>query len=155
MKTGASAAARYGLDMDSTAAALGRLNSADIMGSEAGTSLSAVLRQLNKAQEEWGDIIQRDPEGALDLVATLQRVKEEIENAGDIDAQSALIQEIFGAEGLTPLMTNLQALRKDIDAVGVGSKGVVAAYYENFREKGSGPFAILKNAYSVTGLYLF
>lgn len=143
-KTGAGAIARFNVPLAQGATLLGALNSAGLQGSEAGTSMTAVFRQLTKAQEDLGVEIVRGTNGQMDAIATLANVREALD-AFDIDERNAIMQEVFGdegAKGLTPLLLQLDKLRADQKDVEEGSRKLIDKSYGEFLEGGSGPLTM-------------
>lgn len=127
MKYAAAGMAGYNVQLEQGVAVIGELNSAGLQGSMAGTALNAVLRNLGKAQGEWGTSIVRDKNGQLDLVATLRQIDSALSGLSQDDKAQA-IQEVFGdegARGLVPLLGRLKELPAAIKDVRESSRGLV------------------------------
>lgn len=143
-KTGAGAIARFNVPLAQGATLLGVLNSAGLQGSEGGTAFTAVLRQLTKAQKDLGVEIVRNADGQMDAVATLENVRTALD-AYDTDERNAIMQQVFGDEGakaLTPLLQQLDKLRREQKDVEEGSRLLLDKSYQTFLEGGSGPLAM-------------
>lgn len=137
MKYGASGLANYNVRLSQGVMLLGQLNSAGLQGSMAGTALNAVLRNLGKSQAQWGAEVVRDNQGRLDMVATLERMREALDRAygSDIDARAQAIQKVFGdegARGLVPMLKALDQLKAGQQDVIEGSKGLVNSEFKKF-----------------------
>lgn len=119
----------FKVNVTQAGAAIGQLNNAGVQGSRAGTALSAVLRNLSQASEEYGFAIQRDADGQLDLIATLQGLDNAMQGM-DIDERANELQRIFGEEGMrgiSPLLDNLPALADGYKQVMAGAAGAAKA----------------------------
>ena len=147
-------AARYGVSLESTAAALGVLNSAGLQGSRAGTAFGAVMRNLGKASEELGFGLKRDADGMLDMEATLEALRGRIAHL-DTDARAARIQDIFGDEGaagLTPLLGMMDMLNEGVAEL--GDPAVFDAVRQNyllFLNDSSGIWSLAKQNFQQAG----
>ena len=123
---GASASA-IKLPLEQTATLLGILNDAGITGSNAGTSLNAVLRQMGVASKKLGIEITRSADGSLDLVGFLKQIDNKTKGF-NLDKKAQIFQEIFGDEGkkgLLPLIANLDKMSINLKEVGKDSEGIV------------------------------
>ncbi|MCP4747977.1 MAG: phage tail tape measure protein [Desulfobacteraceae bacterium] len=143
IKKGASSLGNYNINVMQGAVALGLLNSAGRVGSEAGTSFAAVTRNLNKAQRELNAEIVRGENGQMDLVATLGNIKEALDETygDDIDARAEAIQKIFGdegKEGIVPLLDKLNELKEGYEDISKNSDGLVNKEFEKFLNSTSG-----------------
>ena len=139
-------AATYRVSLEQTAAALGVLNTGGVQGSRAGTAFGAVLRSLGKASEKLGFGIQRDAEGMLDLVGTIEALDQRTANL-DTDARAALFQELFGDEGkagLSPLLEMLDRFRDG--AAELADPAIGKAVSENYELLANGPKGIWERA---------
>lgn len=125
---GASGIAAAKVPLGQALTVLGQLNSAGLGGSRAGTALRAVLRSLTKAGEEFGFQIVRSADGQLDMLSTLENLKQSLASFDNLDDRNAALQQAFGDEGLqgvVPLLGKLDELRASLKDVEEGSKGIV------------------------------
>ncbi|WP_201341297.1 hypothetical protein [Abyssogena phaseoliformis symbiont] len=58
-----------------TATVLGQLNTSGIQGSLAGTSFNAILRQMGRSTEALDFEIERDANGNMDMIKTIEKTK--------------------------------------------------------------------------------
>lgn len=136
MKYASAGLAGYNVQLEQGVAVIGELNTAGLQGSMAGTALNAVLRNLSKAQAEWGTAIVRDKNGQLDLVATLGKIDAALSGLSQDDRAQA-IQQVFGdegARGLVPLLGRLKELPEAVRDVRDSSRGLVDAESARFVE---------------------
>nr|WP_269778843.1 phage tail tape measure protein [Acetomicrobium sp. S15 = DSM 107314] len=134
LKEGAAGMANYNVNLEQGVMLLGQLNSAGLQGSQAGTALNAVLRQMSKAQEAWGIEIQRNDDGQLDMIATLREIESALEGL-DFDERAQEIQKVFGdegAKGIVPLLNKLNELPGALNDVSEGSRGLVDEEVKKF-----------------------
>lgn len=134
MKEGASGLANYNVNLEQGVTLLGLLNSAGLGGSQAGTGMNAVLRQLGKAQKEWNIDLVRGADGQLDMISTLKQVEGALDGM-DQDERAQAIQKVFGDEGakaVVPMLKNLNTLSESVKDVREGSKGVVDTNIANY-----------------------
>lgn len=113
---------------------IGALNSAGLKGSMAGTAFSAMMRGMPKAQKKLGIQMVRDKKGQLDLIATLQQIKDKTAHLST-DAREALLTKLFGAEGkaaVVPLIGKMDVLRASLAQLKKDSKGVVDENFARF-----------------------
>lgn len=154
MSTVAGSATIAGLSFEATAAAMGVLNDAGRQGSEAGTAFDAVLGNLSKASEKLGTDIVRDAAGELDLVATLQQIKDATD-ALDTDARADLLREIFGDQGvdaIAPLLAGLDKLRAGITELrGVAGSNLLSDEYQPFLDSAAGQWKMLTQNVTAAG----
>ena len=103
-------------------AALGRLNSAGLQGSMAGTALANMLANRFKAAKEIGfKVAVKKGTGELDLLRTLENLKRAV---GDINKltpeMEAKLRKGFGDEGFRAVMLLLgqtEVLKEDLEAI--------------------------------------
>lgn len=146
ISTAVSAAKIAGLGFAETAVAIGVFNDAGKKGSEAGTALDAVLRQLDPAADELGFGIAETADGGLDLVATLEGLDAALERrGGGARARSRAIQDAFGDEGkaVVNLLDKLPELRRHIEEV--TAAGTVDDAFILHRDSGFGAVKALQN----------
>jgi len=154
MAEAASGAAAYRVSLDQTAAAIGRLNTAGLSGSRAGTAFNAVLRKLGSAGEELGFSIQRGADGQLDFVATLRELDATLDGL-DTDERAAILQERFGEEGMKgiiPLLGKIDELRGGVDELNAAAEGgLLDEEYERFLESASGQWTMFTQNIALVG----
>jgi hypothetical protein len=113
--------------------------------------MNAVLRQLGKAQKEWGIEIKRTEKGELDMIATLEEIEKSLDGL-DIDERAQAIQKTFGdegAKGLVPLLNKLSELQTAFKDVSEGSKGIVDQEVQKFLSSAQGQLNALKGTLTV------
>lgn len=90
-----------GLGFSELLVAVGQLNNAGLQGSQAGTALSAALRQLDKAAKDLGFNVVRSADGSLDLIGTLENLRTKVGDFNQMGPKTrAAMQQAFGDEGL-------------------------------------------------------
>lgn len=145
LKEGLSGAIANNIPLEETAALIGQINNGMLKGSQAGTGLNAVLRQLPKAASEIGFEMIRDDKGALDVIATLEGLSEAIDGLG-IDEAAMLLQEKFGDEGkkaLVPLLGNMDALKRNLKEVREQSDGTFDEGYQRRMTSAHGQWTMM------------
>ena len=141
------------LPLDQLAAAIGTLNNAQVYGSEAGTAMTAVLRQMSKASENLGFDIQRDADGSLNLGATLKELEKSLSVYDDLDERNQKIQELFGDEGkrgLIPLLKGLEKYEDGLQSI-MDANGLVDDSYQKFMDSQGGQWKMLVQNLSTVG----
>ncbi len=154
LKEGAAGMANYNVPLDQGVTLLGQLNSAGLQGGRAGTALNAVLRNLGRAQKEWGTEIVRNQKGELDMIATMDGIKKSLDETfgDDIDGKAQAIQKIFGdegARGFVPLINKLEELKAAEKDVIDGSRGLTDREVKKFTESSIGQFNKMKGSLTV------
>ena len=154
LKEGAAGMANYNVPLGQGVTLLGQLNSAGLQGGRAGTALNAVLRNLGKAQKEWGTEIVRNQKGELDMIATMDGIKKSLDETfgDDLDGRAQAIQKIFGdegARGFVPLINKLGELKAAEKDVIDGSQGLTDREVKKFTESPIGQFNKLKGSLTV------
>ena len=99
LQAGSAAILSAGLRFEHGFALIGRLNSLGLLGSQAGTSLTALLSELPRAADKLDVDIVRGREGALDFLATLRNIKRTVESL-DPDRAVLKLQKGFGQEAV-------------------------------------------------------
>lgn len=154
MKYAVGSANSLKVPLEQTAAVIGQLNTASLQGSMAGTAFSAVLRNLNKASGELGFEVVRDDKGELDLIATLEQLKQQLDGI-DTDERDTLLQKLFGDEGkrgVVPLIEQLDQLKEaHAEVAGAARSGLVDQEYEHFLKSSSGQWQMFKQNISMVG----
>lgn len=139
----AASAASAKIPLEQVVTTLGVLNSSQVTGSRAGTAFVAVERNLTKASEEFGFQIQRNADGQMDFIGTLEALEQSLSIYDDLDERNQAIQKTFGDEGrvgLVPLLAKLKELRATQADVVEGSKGIIEKNAQLFKEGGTGPW---------------
>jgi TP901 family phage tail tape measure protein len=153
MTEGAAGLASYNVELAQGVTLLGQLNTAGMGGSRAGTALNAVLRSLGKAQKEYGIDLVRNEKGQLDMIATLEQLRDATADM-DTDSRAQSLQKVFGdegAKGVVPLLKQLDELKSAYGDVKEGSKGIVDSEVRLFTESSAGQMAKLTGTMSVLG----
>lgn len=147
MKYGAAAAASFNVPLDQTATIIGQLNSAGLQGSMGGTAFKSMLGQMGKAAEELNFDIVRGNDGAMDLIATLENLNEQLADM-DTDERANKLYDLFGERGVAgvvALLDKLPDLKAGLKEVSdAGKSGLVNEEYARFLNSASGQFTLLK-----------
>ena len=132
------------MSIEETATALGILNDAGVTGANAGTSLSAVLRQMPTAIAGMKLANPYDREGKLDFGKFLKSVNEVAKGMSTLE-KSQTLQKYFGYEGkkvLLPMLLTLSEYDNKLKDVTENSKNIVnekaKAYYATLNVKVAG-----------------
>ncbi|MFW5455010.1 phage tail tape measure protein [Thioalkalivibrio sulfidiphilus] len=146
-REGASAAIRYNISLEQTAAILGQFNSAGLMGSRAGTAMNAMLRQMGKAAEEFGFHIERNRDGSMDLMATLENLQYALDIFDDPDEKARALQEAFGDQGaqVALLLNDLEGLQRAYDKLATAAEGATERAYQTRINSTAAQLQILRN----------
>ncbi|MBN2546570.1 MAG: phage tail tape measure protein [Spirochaetes bacterium] len=114
-------ALQYGMTLEQVAAVIGQLNTAGLQGTMAGTSFNAMMAQMIKASRMLNFNIVYDETGALDLISTIQGIKDQFGDFSQMsDSTKQGFTKAFGQEGLrsvTLLIKNLESLNSNFDLV--------------------------------------
>lgn len=117
----APAAASLGISAEETALALGILANNGIKGSQAGTSLRTALNQLVKpseaaanTMEEYGIAIQTAEDGSVDLMATVESLKNGISGL-ERTQQAQVISTLVGTEAMSGMMALVNTTEEDLN----------------------------------------
>lgn len=155
MKYATTAIAQNNVSLEQGVTLVGALNTAGLQGSMAGTALSASFRQMSKAAEEFGFEIERDANGQLDFIKTLENLSASIGGFEGMDQETIdRMQTAFGDEGqraVVLLGKRLETLKAAQEDVVNGSKGLVDASYQRFLDSTSGKFQMLSNNAGMLG----
>ena len=155
MKYIAASAASMKLPLEQTASVIGHLNNSSLKGSQAGTAFESVLKNLNKAAERLGFDIVRDETGELDMLATLEGLKAQLDGL-TTDERDMLLQDVFDTEGkraIVPLIDKLNELKNNYEEVAhAGQSNLVNEEYARFLESASGQWTALKQNISQVGV---
>lgn len=149
LKNVGASAASVKLPLEQTLTSLGMLNDAGVTGSNAGTALNALLRQLGNAQKLLGIDIVRDKGGNLDLLATLKQI-DNVTKGLDLDTKASVFQQVFGDEGkrgVLPLIEKLDQFSNNLEDVSENSEGIVNKEIIAFLESYDGKVAILNESF--------
>lgn len=114
-------AASLGISAEETALALGILANNGIKGSQAGTSLRTALNQLVKpskaaanTMEEYGIAIQTAEDGSVDLMATVESLKNGISGL-ERTQQAQVISTLVGTEAMSGMMALVNTTEEDLN----------------------------------------
>ena len=150
----AASAASVKLPLEQTASIIGILNNSSLKGSMAGTAFESVLKNLGKAAGELGFEIVRDEKGELDMLATLEQLKQQLDGM-DTDARDALLQTLFKTEGkraLAPLIDKLDELKAAYAEVSeAGASNLVNQEYQRFLDSSAGQWTMFRQNISMVG----
>jgi len=154
MKIGASVIQTYNLGLEQGITLLGALNTGNIKGSMAATTLRSTLSQLSKASEEFGFTIERNANGGIDFISTLKNLENVLGGFDSLDQETTdRLQAVFGREGLPAVIVlgkmlksqgkdwaGLAAAQKDVVET---SRNIIDLNYKPFLEQGAGPIKLL------------
>ena len=122
LKYGIPVAQKYGIAWTELNTIIGQLNTSGLSGSLAGTSLSSMMAQMNKASGKLGFNIAYNEQGGTDVIATLENIQKKF---GDVTKLAPNVQmafdEAFGTEGgraLTLLSASLESLKANYGQIG-------------------------------------
>ena len=152
LKESAAQAVAAQLPFGQTTVALGLLSKASLVGSTGGTALSAVLRTLPRAAEEFGFQMVRGADGSLQLGATLEGLQARLDAFDDIDERNLAIQKAFGeegAKGLIPLLGQLDQLEAAL--ADVSGYNLLDEQHQASLDAASGKAVILGNNLAALG----
>ena len=154
MKYIAASAASVKLPLEQTASIIGILNNSALKGSMAGTAFESALKNLGKASNELGFEIVRDEKGELDMLATLEQLKMQLDGM-DTDERDTLLIKLFKTEGkraIVPLIDKLDELKSAYaEVVEAGKSGLVDEEYQRFLESSSGQWTLFKQNIGMVG----
>jgi TP901 family phage tail tape measure protein len=121
MKYATSAALLYQDSLESALVAVGALNTAGLAGGQAGTAYAAALRTMTRASRMLGFEIARSADGGLDLVGTLQNIRDLYGDSSQWSEDVAMaFQQAFGDEGIRAvglLLGRTELLREQLEEV--------------------------------------
>ncbi|MGI6542973.1 MAG: phage tail tape measure protein [Limnochordia bacterium] len=121
MKYATSAALLYQDSLESALVAVGALNTAGLAGGQAGTAYAAALRTMTRASRMLGFEVARTADGGLDLVGTLQNIRDLYGDSSQWSEDVAMaFQQAFGDEGIRAiglLLGRTELLREQLDEV--------------------------------------
>lgn len=154
IKTSAAALSMNRVDLAQGISLVGMANSLGIKGSEAGTSITASMRQMSKASEEFGFDLARNENGGLDYAATVQNLSDAIGGFDELDQDTLdKLQQVFGDEGIRftvlfgKAMKEWQVNNKKLE----GRDGFVDAEYDVFLKDAQGQWERLTGNISSLG----
>jgi len=134
MKYAFPAAKAARMEFTELATVIGQLNTAGLQGSQAGTAFAASIRQLVGAQDKLGFQIQRNKDGTLDFIGTLEAVTSQFGDFTKLTDQDARrLQKAFGDEGsraVVLLGQNLDGLKSAYQGVADSAGAAAAAQAE-------------------------
>lgn len=106
-----------GIPLEQVSAALGQLNNNLIRGAEAGTSIKSVLAALPNASKRLGFSIANAADGGLDLVQTLENVRQTGARGSELLAAFGS----FAGPAIASLTENLDSLKDGLTAIEAAS----------------------------------
>jgi TP901 family phage tail tape measure protein len=148
LKYGVPVAKQYGIGMEQLASAIGTLNDAGIEGGMAGTTLSAMMRQMQKASKSLGFEIARTADGGVDFIGTIARIQAQFGDKMKLPEVQQAFQDAFGDEGVkgvTLLMGKVGRMRGALGEL-AGATGSAAKAQAALEATGSAGWARLSNA---------
>lgn len=155
MKYVGSTAGALGIDMGDLSVGIGLMANAGIKGSQAGTALRAGLvnlvkptDQMAKAMDEYGIAIQKNSDGSVDFMGTMEHLREKL---GKLDetTQANVISTIFGKEAMAGWSAIINATDKDFQNLSKAiaeSDGVAQSMADTMMEGAGGALTEMKSA---------
>ncbi len=149
---------QFNIDLTQGVSLIGALNSAGLQGSQAGTALSATMRNMSKASREFGFELARNAEGGIDVIKTLKNLDSAVGGLGSLDQDTSdQLQQIFGEEGIrmvTLLGSELEKLDAAQQDVADSSKGIIGKSYQRFLNTSRGQLTLFTNNIRILGTML-
>jgi len=148
LKNSTAGALATGLSFEQLNTVIGTLNSNQLQGAEAGTSLKAAMLNMSKASTSLKFDIAKTSEGGLDFIGTLANIEKKY---GSLKAMSPKVQEAFrtafGDEGNTAISLLLGKSGELSDSLAKvkDSAGAAAAAAAIMGDTGSSKAAIMAN----------
>ncbi len=149
--------ASLGISAEQTALALGLLANNGIKGSQAGTTLRAVLNQLIKPSseaarlmKEYGIAIQTADDGSVDLMGTVESLKNGISNL-EKTQQAQVVSTLVGTEAMSGMMALINATEIDVNKLTEATtnyKGSAQEMADTMNNNVKGNLNKLKSAFS-------
>lgn len=155
MKYAAPVMSQYNMELAQGVTLIGQLNSAGLQGGQAGTALSASMRNMSKASEELGFELVRNKKGQFDMIATLQSLSDTIGGFDNMDQDTIdELQRLFGDEGVRGVVLlgkQLGTLKAAQEDVARSSKGLVESSYKEFLDSAPGKTKLFWNNVKLLG----
>ena len=149
--------ASLGISAEQTALALGLLANNGIKGSQAGTTLRAALNQLIKPSKEaaslmkeYGIAIQTADDGSVDLMGTVESLKNGISNL-EKTQQAQVVSTLVGTEAMSGMMALINATEADVNKLTEATtnyKGSAQEMADTMNNNVKGNLNKLKSAFS-------
>lgn len=154
----------FGLDVQQTTALLGKLADSGLKGSEAGTALNAVFRDMTAKMKDGQIAIGNTNVAVMDangnyrnMVDILRDVEAATAGMGDAEKQAAL-QSTFTADSIKAMGILLGATSGEIDAFTqelYGAEGAAKEMADTMNDNLEGDIATLKSAFEEFCLTIF
>lgn len=147
LKYGVPVAKQYGISMEQLSSAIGTLNDSGIEGGQAGTTLSAMMRSMQKASKSLGFEISRTSDGGVDFIGTMAAMQAQFGSKMRLPEVQQAFQEAFGDEGVkgvTLLMGKVGRMRGALGDL-AGATGTAAAAQARMEATGSKGWTMLAN----------
>ena len=149
---------QFNIDLTQGVSLIGALNSAGLQGSQAGTALSATMRNMSKASRELGFELARNADGGIDVIETMKNLDAAVGGLGNLDQDTSdQLQQIFGEEGIrmvTLLGSKLEKLDAAQQDVAESSKGIIGGSYQRFLKTSRGQLTLFTNNIRILGTVL-
>ena len=149
-------ASAHGIDLHTTATALGMLASAGITGPEGGTAFGAFARQLVPAQDKIaGFQAYRTEGGDLEFGRTIASLHAALDGL-NVDARATLLSDAFGDEGMpavSAFLARAETAHAEVEATRA-STGAAARGWQTYRDSAGGAVDSLSARVGVLGAVL-
>ena len=154
LKYCASTVASTGGDFDDLAVAIGAMANAGIKGSMAGTSLSTGLNRLIKptkqakqVMEKYGISIQKTDDGQLDLMGTMEHLREKLSGVDEV-TKASIVTQIFGQtaqKGWLAILNTNQGAWDKLKLAVQNADGATKEMMKEMEKSGDYAFKILRS----------
>lgn len=134
---------------------VGRLNTAGLEGSMAGTAYSNALGKLLTASTKLGFAVARNAEGGIDFIGSLENIREALGPVADwSDTVQIKMREAFGEEGIRAISTLVDQtgdLRAGLEAV-AGATGAAKDAQSVMESTPTAQWEMLKNTLGLVSM---
>ena len=157
-----------GISVEDASVALGMMANQSVKGSRSGTAFRKGIqnlinpsKQAAAAMEEYGVKLQTTSDGSVDLLGTIDNLRDKLGGLSDTD-KSAALSQIFGANASTGWAAivnetdaNYQKLKQSISAAGAEGSTVASDMAAQMSDNVPGAIEMLKSRVSTLGLDFF
>ncbi len=141
-------ALQYNQTLEQTAAVIGRLNTAGLTGSLAGTAYTNAMTQMSKASRALGFTVAKTANGGVDFAGTIANLEKKFGSVAKMsDKTREKFQKAFGVEGfraIALLIGKSKELRDDLAGV-TGQTDAAAKAAALIESKGSKRWQVFAN----------
>lgn len=157
-----------GISVEDASIALGMMANQSVKGSRSGTAFRKGIqnlinpsKQAAAAMEEYGVKLQTTSDGSVDLLGTIDNLRDKLGGLNDTD-KSAALSQIFGANASTGWAAivnetdaNYQKLKQSISAAGAEGSTVASDMASQMSDNVPGAIEMLKSRVGTLGLDFF